>query len=56
MEKFEKFLNVLTCIVLVMVAIWLIFMSVAAYNMIQDHKCWVDGYTSQRCQKYIQSR
>lgn len=55
-NKAEKIMNVLGIIAIIISSAWLIFMSIALFNMIEDHNCYIDGYQSQKCQKYIQNK
>ena len=55
-NKAEKIMNVLAIIAIIIAIVWLIFMSIALFNMIEDHNCYIDGYQSQKCQKYIQNK
>ena len=55
-NKAEKIMNVLAIIAIIIAVVWLIFMSIALFNMIEDHNCYIDGYQSQKCQKYIRNK
>ena len=49
----EKILHILAIICGIVVIGFIIFMIIAYLNMIDDHNCWIDGYTGEHCQKYI---
>lgn len=55
-NKAGKIMNILAIIAIIIATAWLIFMSIALFNMIEDHNCYIDGYQSQKCQKYIQNK
>ncbi len=55
-DKAEKIMNIIGIVAIVISTIWLTFMVIAMYNMIEDHNCYLDGYQAPRCQKYIKNK
>ena len=51
-NKIEKIVNSIAIVVLIVVSIILIFFIKEIGGMIEDHNCYIDGYTAERCQKY----
>lgn len=52
-NKIEKIVNSIAIVVLIVVSIVLIFFIKEIGGMIEDHNCYIDGYTAERCQKYV---
>lgn len=52
-KKTEKyFLRIMNIIIVVIILMILLFIW-QIIGMFDDHQCWIDGYQSEHCQKYI---
>jgi len=52
-DKIEKIINIISIIIMIFTIVWITFISILICNMIKDHKCWLDGYNTEYCQKYV---
>jgi len=49
----EKVLNILGIICLIVFILFVAWMIIAYLGMMDDHQCWIDGYQTEHCRKYI---